>query len=175
MFDTTFIHPMVIHFPIALLIIGFLSDAIGVIFKKDFFTKAAFYLLIIGTIAVVAAYITGENTGEKVEEITAMEQAFEAHEEAAKITLILTLITAAVRIIFVFIKKYSGAFKWLTLVLFLFTVISIFNTGHKGGTLVYNYGAGVQLTTSSNNNSNTNENNNQMKENTNYKNEEDDD
>lgn len=175
MFDTTFIHPMVVHFPIALLIIGFLADAIGVIFKKDFFSKAGFYLLILGTIGVIAAYITGENAGEKVEEIAAVEQAFEAHEEAAKTTLILALITAVVRIIFVSLKKYSGAFKWLTLVLFLFTVISIFNTGHKGGTLVYNYGAGVQLINSSNSNSNIKEDNNQTKESLNNKNEEDDD
>lgn len=175
MFDITFIHPMVVHFPIALLIIGFLADAIGVIFKKDFFSKAGFYLLILGTIGVIAAYITGENAGEKVEEIAAVEQAFEVHEEAAKTTLILALITAVVRIIFVSLKKYSGAFKWLTLVLFLFTVISIFNTGHKGGTLVYNYGAGVQLTNSSNSNSNIKEDNNQTKESLNNKNEEDDD
>ncbi|GAB6283569.1 MAG: hypothetical protein STSR0008_23470 [Ignavibacterium sp.] len=175
MFDTTFIHPMVTHFPIALLIIGFLADAIGVIFKKDFFTKAAFYLLVLGAIGVVAAYITGENAGEKVEEIAAVEQALESHEEAAETTLILALITAVVRIIFVAIKKYSTPIKWITLVLFLFTVISIFNTGHKGGTLVYNYGAGVQLTTSTNNNVNTNENKNQMKESPNNKNEDDDD
>ncbi len=46
MFDTSHLHPMIVHFPIALLIIGFLFDLAGVISKKDFFNKAGFYLLI---------------------------------------------------------------------------------------------------------------------------------
>ena len=59
MFDLTHLHPMIVHFPIALLIVGFLADAVGLIFKKDFFTKAGFYLLILGTLGVVAAYLSG--------------------------------------------------------------------------------------------------------------------
>ncbi len=68
MFDTTYLHPMLVHFPIALLIIGFLADLAGLIFKKEFFSKAGFYLLILGTAGVVAAYFTGSAAGEGLSE-----------------------------------------------------------------------------------------------------------
>ena len=43
MLDLTHLHPMIVHFPIALLIVGFLADAIRLIFKGAAFTKAGFY------------------------------------------------------------------------------------------------------------------------------------
>ena len=36
MFDLNHLHPMIVHFPIALLFVGFLADAIGLILKKNF-------------------------------------------------------------------------------------------------------------------------------------------
>ena len=68
MIDLTHLHPMIVHFPIALLIVGFLADAIGLFTKREFFTKAGFYLLILGTLGVVAAYLTGNYAGEGVTE-----------------------------------------------------------------------------------------------------------
>ena len=37
MIDTTHIHPMLVHFPIALLIVGLLADITGLFVKKSFF------------------------------------------------------------------------------------------------------------------------------------------
>ena len=42
MLDLTHLHPMIVHFPIALLIVGFLADVVGLIFKKTFLTKRVF-------------------------------------------------------------------------------------------------------------------------------------
>lgn len=42
MFDTTHIHSMIVHFPIALLIIGFLFDFVGVVLKKNFSERLLF-------------------------------------------------------------------------------------------------------------------------------------
>jgi uncharacterized membrane protein len=63
MFDTTHIHPMIVHFPIALIIVGFLADLIGILLKKEFFSRTGFYLLILGTLGAVTAYITGNLGG----------------------------------------------------------------------------------------------------------------
>ena len=145
MFDTSHLHPMIIHFPIALLIIGFLADIIGVMFKKDFFTKAGFYLLILGTLGVVASYITGNIAGEGVEEAGALKQALENHEDAAQLSLWLMVAAAVVRIAVVSIKKYTGIFKYVALTLFLLGVLSIVRTGYYGGELVYKHAAGVQF------------------------------
>jgi len=145
MFDTSHLHPVIIHFPIALLIIGFLADIIGMVFKKEFFTKAGFYLLILGTIGVIAAYLSGNIAGEGVEEAGSLKQALENHEHAAELSLWLMVAAAVVRLAVVAAKKYTGVFKYAALVLFLAGVLSIIRTGYYGGELVYKHAAGVQF------------------------------
>ena len=145
MIDTTHLHPMIVHFPIALLIVGFLADVIHLIIKKEFFSRAGFYLLILGTIGVIAAYLSGEYAGDGVTEAGALGQALEAHEEAATLALWLMSGAALVRIAFVILKKYDGVFKAVAFTLFLLGVISIARTGYYGGELVYKHAAGVNL------------------------------
>ena len=145
MFDTTHLHPMIVHFPIALLIIGFLFDLAGVISKKDFFNKAGFYLLILGTLGVVAAYFSGNLAGDGITEAGTLKQALETHEEAAELSLWLMVIISVIRIGIVTFKKYSGIFKWAALGLFFIGVLSIARTGYYGGELVYKHAAGVQF------------------------------
>ena len=95
MFDTTHLHPMIVHFPIALLIIGFLFDLTGAIFNKVFFSKAGFYLLILGTLGVIAAFISGNIAGDGVSEVGTLKQALENHEDAAQLSLWL-MVTASI-------------------------------------------------------------------------------
>jgi uncharacterized membrane protein len=145
MFDMSHLHPMIIHFPIALLMVGFLADLSGIIYKKEFFIKAGLYLLILGTIGVIAAYFSGHLAGEGVEEAGTLKQALENHENAAELSLWLMVAAAIVRIIIVALKKYSGSLKYAALMLFLLGVLSIIRTGYYGGELVYKHAAGVQF------------------------------
>jgi uncharacterized membrane protein len=145
MFDTTHLHPMIVHFPIALLIVGFLSDLIGAFFKKEFFSKAGFYLLILGTAGVIAAYLSGNIAGDGVSEAGTLKQALENHEEAAELSLWLMVIASVVRIGIVVFKKYTGMFKWAAIILFFAGILSIARTGYYGGELVFKHAAGVQL------------------------------
>ncbi|HSD64248.1 MAG TPA: DUF2231 domain-containing protein [Ignavibacteriaceae bacterium] len=144
MFD--YIHPMIVHFPIALLIVGLLADFIGLISKKEFFSNAGFYLLILGTLGVVAAFITGQSAGEGVTETGSLKLALENHEDAAQLSIWLMSAAALVRIMFVAIKKYSGVLKWIAFALFLIGVLSIARTGYFGGELVFKHAAGVHFT-----------------------------
>ena len=60
MIPTEHFHPMLVHFPIALVMIGFLADLASLIIKKELcFPKISFYLLIIGTLGALAAVTTG--------------------------------------------------------------------------------------------------------------------
>ncbi|MFZ2322719.1 MAG: DUF2231 domain-containing protein [Ignavibacteriaceae bacterium] len=145
MLDLTHLHPMIVHFPIALLIVGFLADAIGLIFKKDFFIKAGLYLLIFGTLGVVAAYLSGNYAGAGVTEAGALKQALETHEEAATLTLWLMIGAALVRIAMVVLKKYVGVYRWVAFLIFFLGVLSIARTGFYGGELVYKHAAGVKF------------------------------
>lgn len=143
--DLTHLHPMIVHFPIALLIVGFLTDILGLLTKREFFTQAGFYMLILGTLGVIAAYLSGEQAGGGISEEGALKQALETHENAALITIWLASITAVFRIALVYFKKYKGALKIASLVLFLLVVGSIARTGNYGGELVYKHAAGVQF------------------------------
>lgn len=145
MLELTHIHPMIVHFPIALLIVGFLADLVGVIVKKDFFSKAGFYLLILGTLGVIAAYISGNIAGDGVVEAGALGQALELHESAAVLSLWLMVGTALVRIAALILNKYTGIIKIFAFILFFIGVISIARTGYYGGELVFKHAAGVQL------------------------------
>ncbi len=145
MIDLTYIHPMVVHFPIALLMIGFLSELAGAILKKEFFTTAAFYLIILGALGVVAAYFSGDFAGDGITETGTLKQALEMHESSALLTVWLVVATAVVRIALVVLKRFRGALQWVAIVLFLVSTLSIARTGHYGGQLVFKHAAGVRL------------------------------
>lgn len=145
MFDTSHLHPMVVHFPIALLITGFLFEIAGLVIKKEFFSKAGFYLLILGSAGVLAAYFSGQNAGSGIEEAGPLKDALEMHEDAALLAAILSGVALAVRLGLVFYKKYQGALKYVSVILFFAAVLAIGKTGYYGGDLVYKHAAGVQF------------------------------
>jgi uncharacterized membrane protein len=143
--DLSHLHPMVVHFPIALLLVGFLAETVGLLTKKEFFSTAGFYLLLLGATGVAVAYLSGEKAGDGITEVGALKLALETHEGAADLTLWLAGIAAVVRIAVVFLKKYAGMYKAITYVLFLCAALSVVRTGFYGGELVYKHAAGVQL------------------------------
>lgn len=58
MFNTSHLHPMLVHFPIALVVFGFLADAVSLFYKKETcLSKTGFYLLVIGTLAAIATWL----------------------------------------------------------------------------------------------------------------------
>jgi uncharacterized membrane protein len=145
MLDPTHLHPMIIHFPIALLIVGFLAELIGVITTREFYSRAGFYLLLLGTAGVVAGYISGDLAGEGLAEGGALKAALEAHEGAAQLALWIAVATSLVRIGLVATRRYAGALRWIPLVMFFVSVLAIARTGYFGGQLVFKHAAGVQL------------------------------
>ncbi len=143
--DLTHLHPMIVHFPIALLITGFLSDIAGLATKREFFSQAGFLMLVLGALGLVAAYFTGEQAGDAIIETGALKQALEIHEDSATLTLWAVIVATAFRIFLVLFKKYAGALKMVSLTLVFLSVLALARTGYYGGELVYKHAAGVQL------------------------------
>ena len=144
MISATHLHAMVIHFPIALLLIGFLSELIGIILKKSFLNQTAFYLLILGTFGTIASYLSGDAAGEGMEGGT-LGKAIELHENAAVITLWLAIITA---LAYVAVKWFKYSNKWIkigSVLLYAAVIGDVARTAYLGGQLVYKHGAGVEL------------------------------
>lgn len=61
MFNTDHLHPMIVHFPVALIIVGFTAEVVSLFFKSEkCLSKTGFYLMILGTLAAIAAWLTGQ-------------------------------------------------------------------------------------------------------------------
>lgn len=132
------IHPMLAHFPIALVIFGFIADFASLIFKKEAcLTKTGFYLLLAGSLTALFALIAGDLF---TEELTgAAGQLRETHELFAWITLSLLVLTSILRIYLKIKNKEESNLKWLAFSLYAIATISVGVTGYLGGTLVYTY------------------------------------
>lgn len=138
------IHAMVIHFPIALILIGFLSEIIALISKKHFFKNVAFYLLLLGALGAIVAYVSGSYAGDGMVD-GILQKPMELHEEAANLTLWLAIITALFRVLLYYFKYESTWSKWVGIILFAALVGSVARTGYLGGQLVFQHGAGIEL------------------------------
>jgi uncharacterized membrane protein len=143
MFDTGHLHPMVVHFPVALIIVGFLADVVYLFFKKEkCLSKTGFYLMILGTVAACAAFATGHLfTSEPTE--GDMVNIFTRHETGALITILIMLTGSVVRLYLVINKKEESTLKWLVFLLYFFGTAAVSYTGLMGGTMVFNYMMGL--------------------------------
>lgn len=138
MFSASHLHPMLVHFPIALIVFGFLADVSSFLFKKEVcLSKFGFYLLVFGTLASLSALLTGllftsEMSG-------AAGGVKETHELFAWITVGTLIALSAFRIFLKVKNKEETELKWIAFALYGLAAISVSITGFYGGTLVYNY------------------------------------
>ena len=138
MFSTSHLHPMLVHFPIALVALGFLADLLAMYFKKEVcLTKFGFYLLITGTLAALAAVFTGVFFTSEMAGAAGNVQ--KSHEFFAILTLCVLVVTSVLRIFLVTTKKENAKLKWLAFALYGLAAIFVCITGFFGGNLVYNY------------------------------------
>ena len=144
MISATHLHAMVIHFPIALIMVGFLSEMIALFTKKEFFKNAAIYLLLIGALSAIVAYISGNYAGDGIDE-GPLKAPLELHEQAATITLWLAIIVSLFKVAISYFKYNRKWTKWVVIVLFTALAGAVSTTGYLGGQLVYKHAAGVEF------------------------------
>ena len=138
MFDTSHFHPMLVHFPIALVMFGFIIELASLIIKKELcLPKLSLYLLVTGTLATVAAWLSGELFTSEMS--GAAGSVKESHELFAFITMCLLIVTSVIRLMLASGKKENSTLKWISFILYGIAAITVSITGFFGGTLVYNY------------------------------------
>lgn len=144
MLSATHLHAMAVHFPIALLIIGFFAELLSLFMQKQFLRKAALCLLITGAMGTITSYLAGNAAGEGMEEGT-LGKAIALHEQAATVALWLTAFTAFVYLAIFYFRYNKNWARMVSVILFAGVVGAIARTGYLGGQLVYKHGAGVEL------------------------------
>jgi uncharacterized membrane protein len=138
MISTTHLHPMLVHFPIALVVFGFIAEMAALYFKKEVcLSRLGFYLLIIGTLSALVAWLTGNFFTSEMAGTAG--EIKETHELFALITLGTLLVTSALRIVLQFKTTENKGLRWFALLTYGLAAISVSITGFYGGTLVYEY------------------------------------
>jgi len=142
MFSTSHLHPLLVHFPIALVIFGFIAELAYLFFKRQVnLSTMGYYLLLAGTLAALAAWITGSFFTSEMD--GAAGRIKETHELFATITLVLLAITSILRTALLVYKIENSSLKALSFLLYALAAVSVSITGYLGGSLVYNYMLGL--------------------------------
>lgn len=138
MFSINHIHPMTVHFSIALILVGFVAELVYLFFRKEpLFLAAGFWLLSIGTVAAVASYASGAFITDELRGAAGVQQ--NTHEFYAEITVISALICTLFKIYLKSESKEDSPLKWIAFVFYAVTAIAVSITGYHGGVLVYDY------------------------------------
>ena len=142
------IHPLVIHFPIALLIVGALCDAVGILGRQDTFLKTGFILLVLGAFASIVAAVSGDAASEVAGKIPNITEDLEQHEDLSTIVAFLSVLFVLIRTHFTLKARFVGTVRATYLVLVLLLAVLTAAAGYTGGKIVYDYGAGTRNVTS---------------------------
>ena len=148
-------HPRFVHFPIALLSTYVLLEIIGVVFKKDFFSKAAHLILFLGVLAALAAVLTGDHAKDVAEKLFDEKDvlmpfgSISEHENWANITIWYFAGVLVLRTAFVLKKNFKGLIQYIFILFAIVGMYFVYQTGEHGAKLVYGLkekgGVGTQL------------------------------
>ncbi|HEX2224813.1 MAG TPA: DUF2231 domain-containing protein [Thermoanaerobaculia bacterium] len=145
------LHPAVVHFPIALLLVVpiFVVLALAQRRNRAGLSQAALILLLLGTVGAWISVATGEAAEGQAEGIPGIEEVLEEHEhggeDARNYFTGLTLFYTAIVLLPVILKREPstalyGGLNAVFLVLYLLAVVSLANTAALGGRLVHELG-----------------------------------
>lgn len=159
--DWNAMHPLIVHFPIALLLIAPLFVLLGAVLslqKGRPFLESALVMMAIGTISLFVAAESGEAAGRMAGETSQIKQVLEHHEELAEATEVLfsALTVAFAALLFVpkllrreLTRNFSVALLAAFLILYSTGALFLANTAHQGGRLVHELGVKAKITASS--------------------------
>lgn len=145
------LHPLVIHFPVALLLVAPVLVVLGALWKKHAsgLLLAALVLMVLGTAAAYVAVETGEAAAELADRSPEINPVLHHHQQLAERTRLvftgLTVVFAAIVLVPAFLKRefkrpLQLAIYALFLVLYAGGALLLANTAHNGGRLVHEFG-----------------------------------
>ncbi len=135
------IHPMLIHFPIALIIITFIVDILGISLKQKSLIQAGTVTTAGAFLGAIIAVISGLMVEDSVWMPAAAHEILETHELFGFIALSIIAIMAIIRL--AMRDKLEGGMRWLMVTLGAISCAVVINGAYLGGEMVYTHGAGV--------------------------------
>ncbi len=135
------IHPMLVHFPIALLSASVLFELLAQRWRQEECRVAGLYTLVLGLAGALVSVASGAMAEEAVEHSGVPERILEIHETLGFATFWMFAGLLGLRV-----STWLGWIRerpLVSLVLGLVGVAVLFVSSYYGGSLVYEYGAGV--------------------------------
>jgi uncharacterized membrane protein len=146
------LHPLIVHFPIALLLVAPLFVILGGVLappKGRPLLGSALILMAIGTISLFLALETGDAAARIVGEGAQIREALKQHEELAETTClvfsVLTIVFGCLLMLSRVLKRelsrsLSASLLAAFLILYGTGALFLVNTAHQGGRLVHDLG-----------------------------------
>ena len=137
-------HPMVVHFPIALIIIAFLVDIVALFFGRiSMLSRMATILYVLGALGALGGVISGEYAAETVAVSGQASSILADHEDIGEIAMKYFLVYAALRIVLWWWLSFRLVF-WIPLAIIGgIGLLPLYQASSFGGRLVYEQGVGV--------------------------------
>ena len=141
------LHPAIVHFPIVLILLGTVAAVGAAFWRKHQLPLIAGVLLALGAIGAWVAVETGESDGGLVEKTSPQsETLLDSHEDWAKRTLAAAAVGAVAAVVSVALFRFPRTARVIgsvAAVIAIFASYAVFETGHRGGALVYKHSIGI--------------------------------
>lgn len=141
------IHPLIIHFPIVLLLLAVLLHLTAlIIWTLPWLRTITLSVFILGFLTLILTYLSGRQAADNVSIPTVAINTLSKHADLALWTLIYFGVFTVLHLGIKFLKVYDR--KSISIVLFVLGslgLVLIVRTADLGGQLVYKYGVGVQV------------------------------
>ena len=138
------LHPLVIHFPIVLLMAAAVVDLVDVVFERSPWLKAATTTLYVtGALSLIVAFLTGPRLGNGLDTRDGVSRARE-HRLWALITMTYCIVVGSAATDC--LRGEGGRSRRRRVALLgigLVSVVLIQQTAERGARLVYEYGTGI--------------------------------
>ncbi len=142
------IHPLVVHFPIALVFVALVADAAALFVRRGELRAVAAGLYTLAALGALAAFFTGRQAADSVEVNAQAVSTLTRHADLALYAVWGLSLYAVLRIGLLWWKpRYHRTFDTLVMLLGLGGVVLVWQTAERGAALVFAHGVGVQTPT----------------------------
>ena len=150
-YEIPILHPLVVHFPIALIFAGAAAVVGWAVVPRPFWYRVGALGLSAGAVASLIAYVTGEAAEDAAEDVPIVDRYVDLHEDLGLYTLAVS-VAATIGLVLVqpailFGEDHAGktpapVLRWAVAVLALAAAVLVAWTSHIGGIMVWGVPSG---------------------------------
>lgn len=133
-------HPLIVHFPIALLITSLFVEGLAMVFRKEVWHGTSFWTLLLGWAGALAAVLTGRQARAVAKHSMEIYRIMERHENIGYAVLAAATLLVVWRLYGK--DRLPRRQRWAAWVLLALTCAGMAYGASLGGEMVYEYGVG---------------------------------